>query len=203
MECTAVRRLVNGDRVGVIARRGILFERGLVMHRRVFVPTLVLSLLLGGTLPCRANGGKAKGWHFVAEVDRLEFTADIDPFLFALTSVGGKYKVIRIKVKNYGSSSVTLSGKDDTVQVEIDGRTIRGVIELARSDAPLWDGLSPAFRRDLVYPRKVDAHEEESVFVYIPNADVTETPRRLELEYAIKAVTAPAVLRAPVAAVKH
>ena len=172
------------------------------MRQHLLASGLVAALLVGGTLPALANGGKAKGLHLVASVEGIAFTADIDPYLFELTSAGGKYRVIRIKLINRGSKPVALSSTDDTIRVEIDDQAVAGIIDLPRLDAPFWDGLSSSLRRDLVYPRTVDANEEESVFVYVPIAEVKAAPKQVQIQFSIKTLASPAVLRSPVAAAK-
>jgi hypothetical protein len=173
------------------------------MRRHALPLAFTFALALGTPTPCLANGGKAKGLRLMANLDSLAFTADFDPYLFALTSAGGKYRVIRIKVRNFGSSAVVLSGREDTVRVEIDGQSVPGLLDLATQDAPFWDKLTSALRRDLAYPRTVDPNEEESAFVYIPNASVTKAPAEVEITYRIRALATPAVLRRPIAAAKH
>ena len=71
-----------------------------------------------------------------------------------------------------------LSAGADTVEALVrSGPAIRAVLDLGARDAALWDGLDADLRSAVVYPRTVQGGEEESVFVFLPAADLADAPQ--------------------------
>ena len=166
------------------------------MRRVVSLTIVAVAITLGISTLVLANGGKAKGIHLTGESAGITFTSDIDPYLFALTSAG-KYSVVRIQVRNRGSSRLKLSEADDRIRVTIGDRETSGILNLDVQDSVFWDGLSPSLKRDLAYPAGVDGGEEESVFVFISRPDVMVAPADVKIQYTVKALSSTVLLAKP------
>lgn len=136
-----------------------------------------------------ANGGKAKLLQLQASVlDNgkwiCEMTSDVDPYLFALNSVKGKYKVLRVKIVNHGDKPIKLSAAKDHADVVFGETTVPGVLDFAATETALWDGLPQKLRHDVGFPTLVEPGEEESLFVFIAGADRTDVPTAIRLSIA-------------------
>lgn len=179
------------------------------MNRRVSFARVVLSVLfgIGFLLPANAsaNGGKARMIELEASMPmagggRCQFVSQIDPTLFTLLTLKDRYRVVRIRVSNESGQRFGLSRQADSVDVVFEGRRVPGIIALEERDASLWDGFSPEMRKALVYPQAVEPREEESLFVYVPSAEVPGPPSEILLKLA--SVEKPIRLAAPKAAAK-
>lgn len=160
-----------------------------------------LALLLLGDTSVLANGSKSKRVRYGAEVQtgdardkRCRFDAELEPLLFRLATVRGKYRVARIRIQNAGDKRLVLSLAGDRMEVELPGGARPAILDLGAHDQALWDSLSPELRGAVAYPRGVEPGEEESVFVFIPVADPVSTPRALR--YTIAGLPAgPVIMR--------
>ena len=159
------------------------------------------ALLLLGDASVLANGSKSKRVRYGAEVragdaasKRYRFDAELEPLLFRLATVRGKYRVVRITIRNGGDARLVLSLAGDRMEVELPGGARPAILDLGAHDPALWDSLSAELRGAVAYPRGVEAGEEESVFVFIPVADPVSTPRALR--YTIASLPAgPVIMR--------
>jgi hypothetical protein len=130
-----------------------------------------------------------------ATAPNCRFLVELEPILFQVESVQGKYKVIRINIKNDSQSRLKLSMDKDSVQARAAGRLVNGSLNLAVSDQAWWDGLSANLRKALAYPDQtsITQGEEENVFVYFPVADMPALPE--EIRFKIDSVPDSIVLR--------
>ena len=162
-----------------------------------------LLLLIAFSAVLAANGTKGKRVVYEATVrigdaaaSDCHFLVELEPILFQIDSVQNKYRAIRINIKNNSQSPLKLSLEKDSVQVRVGSRVIRGSLNLADSDQPWWDGLSPELRKALAYPDQsaIKSGEEENVFAYFPIADLATLP--VEIVFKIDGASAtPIVIR--------
>ena len=110
-----------------------------------------LALLLLGDAPVLANGSKGKRVRYGAEVQageardkRCRFDAELEPLLFRLATVRGKYRVVRITIRNGGDKRLVLSLAGDRMDVELPGGARPAILDLGAHDPALWDSLSPS-----------------------------------------------------------
>jgi len=148
-----------------------------------------LTLLLLGDSSVLANGGKSKRIRYEAVVrtapnKTCRFEAELEPLLFRLATVRGKYRVVRITIRNAGDTRLALSLAGDQMEVDLPGGSGPAILDLGASDPALWDGFSPELRAMIAYPRGVEPGEEESVFVFIPVRDSAAAPRALRYRIA-------------------
>jgi hypothetical protein len=159
------------------------------------------TLVFLGDASVLANGSNGKRVRYGAEVrvgeardKRCRFDAELEPLLFRLATVRGKYRVVRITIRNGGDKRLVLSLAGDRVEMELPGGARPAILDLGAHDPALWDSLSPELRGAVAYPRGVEPGEEESVFVFIPVADPVSTPRALR--YTIASLPAgPVIMR--------
>lgn len=172
---------------------------------RVLIP---LFLLLGfSSAPALGNGGKGKTTIYRAEARTgeggpIQFSAELEAILFRLNSVQNKFKVVRLKIVNDSPRALKLSPDQDKIELLFDdGAPVPGILKLSGRDAALWDSFSADLRQVLVYPRVVEAGEEENVFVFIADPNLAHLPRRFR--YHIASLPDPVELRDITAAAKH
>jgi hypothetical protein len=152
------------------------------------IVTLAVLVALGalplGTAPSLANGGKSKRVLYRgvlqagnAAGQEIQFDAEVEPLLLRLTGVGDRYRVIRIRIRNFGAQPLVLSAGADTLEAQVrNGPIVKAVLDLGARDAALWDGLEADLRSAVVYPRVVAGGEEESVFAFLPAAELADAP---------------------------
>jgi len=163
----------------------------------------VLALSAGS--PALGNGGKSKATVYEAELRQpastgdVRFSASLERVLFGITSVAGKYKVIRIQIDNFSRTTLRLAGNRDRVAVDLGNRTVAGILNLSSTDRALWDSLPAELRQALAYPPVVEPGEQESVFVFLAEPSLTALPvalryridsRNLELDLVERGPTA-------------
>jgi hypothetical protein len=168
------------------------------------VATLILAcvvMLFLADTSAMANGGRAKRIRYAAEVrtgDAAEtvcrFAAEMEPLLFRLATLGDRYGVMRIAIRNAGDRKLVLSLTADRVELLLPGGPRPAILDLRARDPQLWDSLPAELRAAVAYPRSVEAREEESVFVFVPIAETAVAPQALR--YTIASLPAgPVILR--------
>ena len=161
--------------------------------RNLFVS--VLFLLLAATL-LAANGSKGKRviYDGTARIGsdadaKCHFLVELEPILFQVESIQGKYRVIRINIRSFSQSPLNLSLQKDSIQVRVGARLVNGSLDPAGLDSSWWDGLPVGLRTALAYPDQaaIKGGEEENVFAYFPVADLSAPPT--EILFKINAVS--------------
>jgi hypothetical protein len=158
------------------------------MRRRWTVSLAMLVVLASVTFeapPGRANGGKSKRVVYRgalaprdATAQTVQLDAELEPLLFRLTAVGDTYRVVRIRIRNTGDRPLVLSAGADAIEAVFrGGPPVAGILDLAARDAGAWDRLPADLRSAIVYPRAVQAGEEESIFVFLPLAHPKDAPQ--------------------------
>ena len=163
----------------------------------ILFPCLFVLLTHDGA---QGNGGRAKpekywiGIEFTGQGIRpspeksdshVWFSMSMDKPTFLLTSVRGKYKLLRIDVENLCDKNIELSSKDDTMLFEFlqdgDFKDVQGILDVGKQDPEFWDSLDVEMRRVLVYDGLLMKGETKTVFVFIPNGEhLKSMPRRVK-----------------------
>jgi len=129
-----------------------------------------------------ANGGKGKVKTYQADVSmddqggEVVFSTQLEKILFSLTSVQNKYKVMRIKIDNRSRKDVALSLGKDRMEVQVAGETLPAILDLGKHDPAMWEALGATMRDQIAYPGKVEAGEEENIFVFIAEPGLADLP---------------------------
>ena len=168
------------------------------MSPRRVVATLSLAgvavLLLAGT-SALANGSKAKRVQYAAEVRMgagadavCRFSVELEPLLFRLATLGDRYGVVRVAVRNASDRRLSLSLTADRMELLVPlglgSGTQPAILDLSAHDPGLWDSLPADLRAAIAYPRSVEAREEESVFVFVPLAETWIAPHTFQYTIA-------------------
>lgn len=140
--------------------------------------TMLLTLwLLGG--PVFGNGIPLKDGRYMERKGSADvmIRVRIDAVSFNLLSLGGKYKIIPIRVRNWGKSPLKFSLTKDRVQLTFnqkrpDEKKLDAVLDLAVYDPTLWGSLSTREKMMLSYPDVVPSKEETLVVALVPTADI-------------------------------
>jgi hypothetical protein len=123
--------------------------------------------------------------------------------MFRLTTVGGRYRVVRVRIRNTGTAPLALSASADVLEAQVaGGRRLVGILDLGARDAALWDRLPPDLRSAIVYPHGVEPGEEESVFVFFAVAEAADVPDAFRYTIASRP-DRPVVIRDVSAAALH
>ncbi len=120
--------------------------------------------------------------------EQCDFSTEIEPVMFKLTSFKAKYKVVRIRVENRKSETVKMSAEKDSIELVLaDGKLVKGTFNLKAQAGPVWDALSDEMRNALAYPLSIRAAKvgdgsrvrEEVVyfFAFFPADKVLDVPR--------------------------
>jgi hypothetical protein len=154
-----------------------------------------LSLLLAGETSAMANGSKATRVRYGAEVrigDTADtvcrFTVELEPLLFRLATVGDRYAVARVTIRNLGERKLVLSLAGDRMALLLTTGERPVILDLGAHDPAAWGSLPAELRSAVAYPQSVEAREEESVFVFVPVADAAARPQGFR--YAIASLPA-------------
>jgi hypothetical protein len=178
------------------------------MIRRMLLLLVGLFLTLSST-PVRvtcADGGKAKNVIYQGQASpqtgngSAQFTIDTSPIIFYLGTVNNKYHLLLIRAKNDTDAPLNLAKDQDTIELHfVDGRTVKGVLNLPAADRATWDGLETELRTAIAYPEVVPAREEEGIYLYVRVGDVTGPRKKHEMPisitYNIKSLPRPVELR--------
>jgi len=139
---------------------------------------LVIAIAIdGGSV--FANGGEGKVLKYggrieIASDEYIDFSSEINPILFLVNSMHGRYKVVEIKIKNWSKKKLSLSKESD--KVAFDSNRIEGILDLAKHDPTLWDSMKPELREVLAYPQSILPNNEKNVYVFIPIDRMSEGP---------------------------
>jgi|SRR5271165_3546583 len=159
------------------------------MHNSELVKLGLLFFSLIGTCSSAvADGEKAKMVHYSGEAQfgggDVSFDAYIQTVPFALLSVQGKYKLIGLSVISHSDRPMRFSKDTDTVTVVFGDTKVAGILDVYRRDSAFWDKLSADMRKTLAYPQIVEAHEDESVFIFIPVSSPSSLPSEIRYKLA-------------------
>ncbi len=130
----------------------------------------------------------------------LRFECTLDPVLLQINAVAGKYRALRIDVRNEGKQPLALSAVDDRLEVGRAGQMVQAFVDLSAREPALWNSLAPELRRALVYPQTVDAGEQESMVVFFAGLPPGAVPT--ELHYAVASLRQTIVLQERAVAVR-
>src|SRR2546425_11375798 len=88
---------------------------------------LVVVLTLARTTARGEMGGERRRQTYYAgsfqrgpdSKEKCEFSVEIDDVTFLLSSVQNKYKVVAVKVQNWGATTIPLSGEKDRIDARM------------------------------------------------------------------------------------
>jgi hypothetical protein len=141
-----------------------------------------------------ANGGGLHPIFFSSwwgsEKRPLKATLEYDPVQLWSTSVGGKYKLLRVVLENAEDApAVRFSKATDTFEIILkNGSKVKGILDLEPSfDAKAWDALPPSVRESLVYPAELKPNAARAVYVLLSTQELTSEPAGFD--YTIRSLT--------------
>lgn len=126
-----------------------------------------------------ANGNKAKKALYDGKEGEVAFSIELEPIPFQINTVQSRYRLVRIRMVNNGSTPLALSAQGDKVLAYTAEGEMDGILDLGRRDAKVWDDFPVEVRTMLAYPTVVKPREEESVFVFFDATRVKQAPAGL------------------------
>ena len=160
----------------------------------VLVTLVVLGTLSGRYLHGSIGGGKSIYTDYVAEVKgtttgTYQFDIAIEPLIFRLETMQGKYRLVRLKISNGTTTNLVLSADRDSIElVPHNGAAVAAVLNPLRLDPTFWGALDQQTRDELTYPvmlngipapsRGAPPSRQESLYIYllVPASQVSEVP---------------------------
>jgi hypothetical protein len=166
---------------------------------------LVLGLSeTGSRLRASVSGTASVSVEYVADVRQADgsgsysFNVSIEPLMFRLQSVQGKYRLLRLRVQNSTAATIAFSSDADRFDVITRGATVPAVLNPQHVDAPFWDALDATTRETLAYPMSLKGvapaapgarpASPESIYIYllVPASQVSQVPD--SFTYSIKSL---------------
>lgn len=140
---------------------------------------------LTATATFAAAGGGTKTTYYVTRDNRPDLpraAVRFDDVLYALNTVQGKYKVFPLFLESRPDGTpVSLSPDGDTFSVSANGRTVPGILDLAKADPELWGSLETPLKEALLYPATLDADEARTIYILAPASELQGKPDSFSL----------------------
>jgi hypothetical protein len=180
--------------------------------------TLMLVLLATcGPLTVRpllafVAGNASTSVEYIGEVrganaaEQYRFSIVIEPVIFRLATMQGKYRLLRMRVLNSTSSPLSFSADRDRVEILRRGGTpIAALLNPQQGDAVFWDSLDAGTRDTLAYPVTLKGapasppgapfSSAESIYIYVlvAAAQVTDLPE--SFRYTIASINQTVLIR--------
>ena len=178
----------------------------------LLVLLLACGLLIERSLSASISGGASISTEYTAEVkgtdgsDQYRFSIAIEPVMFRLQTMQGKYRLARLRVSNATITPVALSAERDRLEVlRRDGAPVAAVLNPQRLDPTFWDTLDAATRETLAYPVTLKGappnvpggrpSTPESLYIYVllPAAQVGDLPE--SFRYTIASLNQTVLIR--------
>jgi hypothetical protein len=125
----------------------------------LLVILLACGLPIGRSLSASISGGASISTEYTAEVkstdgsDQYRFNIAIEPVMFRLQTLQGKYRLVRLRVWNATTAPLALSAERDQLEVlRRDGAPVPALLNPQRLDPAFWDALDATTRETLAYP---------------------------------------------------
>jgi hypothetical protein len=139
-------------------------------------------------------------------VEQYRFNISIEPVMFRLQTMQGKYKMVRLRISNATSTPLALSADRDRLELLTrDGASVAAVLNPQRGDTAFWDALDATTRTTLAYPTTLKGSPDrgrggapsspESLYIYVlvPAAQVNDLPE--SFRYTIASLNQTIVIR--------
>lgn len=162
-------------------------------HRLYFVVAGAIGVLCAA--PVRANGrhgeqqllsGVAKGKGVALN---LETTADV---LQLMGTLGGKYHLFRIVIRNVGSAGTNLARATTSAQLRLEYpatgamKTVTAIVDLGKHDPDFWRDVTPWQRSVFRFPEQIGAGETDSLIIAVAASDLDADAEPRVLAIALK-----------------
>jgi hypothetical protein len=150
-------------------------------------------LLLAGSSRAEMGGGEGRPTPFVGQAvipdGECRFSIDVERVSYMVTTVAGKYRLVRMLIDCRGEGALALSATDDRLEMLVDGGDsgngmASGVLSLRQADGALWDAFDADMRRTLAYPAEIRAGEAVYVFAYFPVDEARSLPHGFQFTIA-------------------
>lgn len=151
----------------------------------VLISRSTSASVAGGVNPYSDYVGELRGADGRAQ---LRLTLTVERMMFRVTTVAGKYRIVRLRISNESIAPLAFSATDDRMDVIQEGAVVaQAVLNPLKADPPFWASLDQTLRDALVYPVKLNGSRQdaapspaaESAYLYLllPADTVTSPPQ--------------------------
>lgn len=120
--------------------------------------------------------------------EEIRLSIEVERVTFLLSSIEGRYRLIRLRVENATQTPLVLSRQNDRIEARLrDGRSLSGILDLRAADSAYWDGLDAQQRQTLAYPERIEAGRAPAgetvrpevvyLYVFLPAEGFTTLPK--------------------------
>ncbi len=177
----------------------------------LLVLLFAFAALTGRPLLASISGVASVSTEYTGEVrtdgaEQYRFSIAIEPVIFRLTTMQGKYRLLRLRVSNATSTPLTLSADLDRIELlPRAGAPIAALLNPQRGDTAFWDALDAPTRETLAYPvalkgapasapgARLSSPESIYIYVLVPAAQVTDLPE--SFRYTIASINQTVLIR--------
>ena len=179
---------------------------------------LVFALVTRRFVSASISGEQSVSTDYNAEVPgangTYRFNIAIEPVMFRLQTMQGKYRLVRLRISNGTTTALALSADRDRIELLVDNAApaVAAVLNPLRLDPTFWGALDGETREALAYPVTLKgipapspgagAPKPESLYIYllVPAAQVSKLPQSFRytiasLNQTIRIETRPAAAR--------
>jgi hypothetical protein len=105
----------------------------------------------------------------------------LDPVTFSLNSFGGKYRIVRVEVKNLTDERIDLDPAQDRFVARVGrDKVVTGVLSLVAADGATWDKIDERRRKSLAYPKTLDRRARITIYAFFPADELIDLPLGFE-----------------------
>lgn len=132
-----------------------------------------------------AGGGGTRTTLYVTRDSRPDLpraAIRFDDVLYALNTVQGKYKVVPVMLESGPEGlPIGLSRDADVFSISAGGRTVQGILDLAKADPELWGSLETPLKEALLYPAGLEPEEMRTIYILAPASELQGLPDSFSL----------------------
>ena len=112
----------------------------------------------------------------------VQAVVEMDPVSFAVNTVGNKYKLVSLVLKNDAGTTLVLSAVRDRVMVVTDsGEIVRSSLQFAKLDRAIWDSWGNDIHERIEYPQSIPPHSSTTIYVFVPIEKLARVPEGVDI----------------------
>jgi hypothetical protein len=148
------------------------------------VSGLLTVRFLRASIAGETNVSITYGAELRGDKGRYEFRIDLEPVMFRLQTMQGKYRLVRLRISNSTTTALALSADRDRIELLMkDAPAVAAVLNPLRLDPAFWGSLAAETRETLAYPLTL-----KGITASTPGGDPPSRPESLYIYLLVPAV---------------